>query len=447
MELDGRPVAFPAVSADIVLPELSLVVLVGPAGSGKSTFAQARFKPTEVISSDFCRALIADDERDQTATPGAFQILHLIAGLRLRRRRLTVIDAVNSKPEDRRPLLELASEQDCAAIALVFDVPAEVCAERDARRGRMVGRRAIEAQGAEVSASLPVIREEGFAAVHMLGADAAERVVKRVPLGVNRRWERGPFDVIGDVHGCSSELEELLGELGYRAAGRGDDHPETLVHPEGRRAVFVGDLVDRGPDTPGVLRRVVGMVAARSALCVAGNHDDKLRRALLGRPVKVAYGLEASLRQLEDGPALRQDARVFLESLPSHYVLDRGALVVAHAGIKSSMQGRDSPRIRRFTLYGETTGETDESGFPVRLDWARDYRGRAFVVYGHTPVAEPSWRGRTINIDSGCVFGGRLTALRYPEMQLVSVAARGRYAERRPDGEDAGAEPEGAAFP
>jgi len=161
--------------------------------------------------------------------------------------------------------------------------------------------------------------------------------------------------------------------------------------------------------------------------------------------VKVAHGLEASLGQLQGDPALRQAAVGFLESLPSHYVLDRGALVVAHAGIKSSMQGRDSPRIRRFTLYGETTGETDESGFPVRLDWARDYRGRAAVVYGHTPAPDPSWRGRTINIDSGCVFGGRLTALRYPEMQLVSVAARARYAERRPGVDDVGEEPEGSS--
>jgi protein phosphatase len=431
------------VSAEIVLPELSLVVLVGPAGAGKSTFAQARFKPTEVISSDFCRALVADDERDQTATSAAFRVLHLIAELRLRRRRLTVIDAVNSRPEDRRPLLELARDQDCAAIALVFDVPEEVCVERDARRGRTVGRRGIEAQRAQVSASLPAMSEEGFSAVHVLDAEAAERVVlKRVALVVTRRWERGPFDVIGDVHGCAGELEELLGELGYRAASTGN-HLEALAHPEGRRAVFVGDLVDRGPDTPGVLRRVMGMVAARSALCVAGNHDDKLRRALLGRPVKVAHGLEASLRQLQGDPALRRPALAFLESLPSHYVLDGGALVVAHAGIKSSMQGRDSARIRRFTLYGETTGETDESGFPVRLDWTRDYRGRAVVVYGHTPVAEPSWRGRTINIDSGCVFGGTLTALRYPEMRLVSVAARATYAERRPGVEDVGDEPEG----
>jgi protein phosphatase len=136
-----------------------------------------------------------------------------------------------------------------------------------------------------------------------------------------------------------------------------------------------------------------------------------------------------------------------LAELPSHYVLDGGGLVVAHAGIKSSMQGRDSPRIRRFTLYGETTGETDELGFPVRLDWARDYRGRAAVVYGHTPVPEPTWDHRTINIDTGCAFGGRLTALRYPELELVSVAARTRYVERQAGGDDVADEEESVARP
>ena len=429
---------------EIVLPEFSLVVLVGPAGAGKSTFARDHFKPTEVVSSDFFRGLVADNEKDQTATDAAFQVLHLVAGLRLRRRRLTVVDAVNSKPEDRRPLLDLARDQDCAAIALVFDVPEEVCAERDSQRWRTVGRRAIETQREQVVRSLPGLRSEGFAEVHILDAEAAgQAVVKRVPLAVNRRRERGPFDVIGDVHGCSGELDQLLADLGYRPADA--DGGAVLVHPAGRKAVFVGDLVDRGPDTPGVLRRVMAMVAARSALCVAGNHDDKLRRALLGGPVRVSYGLEASLRQLEDDPGLKPAACRYLAGLPSHFVLDGGALVVAHAGIKSGMQGRESARIRRFTRYGESTGQVDEEGYPVRLDWARDYRGRAVVVYGHTPVADPAWRGRTINIDTGCVFGGRLTALRYPEMELISVPARARYVHRNPAAEDAGEGPEESA--
>jgi polynucleotide kinase-phosphatase len=429
----------------ISLPEFALVVLVGPAGAGKSTFAAASFKPTEVISSDFCRALVADDETDQSASAAAFQVLHLIARLRLRRRKLTVVDAVNSRPEDRAPLLELAREHDCAAVAVVFDVPEEVCVARDRLRGRTVGRRAIQAQRKDVVSSLDGLGKEGFAEVHVLDPMSAEpATVKRVPLPVNRRWERGPFDVIGDVHACSQELDQLLAELGYRPAPGEGVADSARVHPGGRKAVFVGDLVDRGPDTPGVLRRVMAMVAARSALCVVGNHDDKLRRALLGHPVKLAQGLAGSLRQLEAEPSLRDAACRFLAQLPSHYVLDGGGLVVAHAGIKSPMQGRDSPRIRRFTLYGETTGETDERGLPIRLDWARDYRGRAAVVYGHRPVLEPAWHRRTINVDTGCVFGGRLTALRYPELELVSVAARDQYAERQVGGDDVEDEAESA---
>ena len=418
----------------IAVPELALVVLIGAAGSGKSTYARARFKPTEVISSDFCRSLVSDDEDDQAATPAAFELLHTVVRLRLRRRRLTVVDAVNARPADRLPLLLLARDHDCAAIAIVLDMPLELCLERDrARPGRTVGARAIRVQHEEVLRSLRGLREEGFEAVHVLQTPAAveQSEVKRSPLPVNRRWERGPFDVIGDVHGCSEELVELLRRLGYRDQRGGDGAPPAPGHPEGRKAVFVGDLVDRGPDTPGVLRLAQAMVRAGTALCIRGNHDDKLLRALRGHPVKVAHGLERSLQQLARVPEMKASAVEFLASLPSHYVLDGGALVVTHAGIKSSMQGRDSPRVRRFALYGETTGEVDELGLPVRLDWTRDYQGRARVVYGHTPVHEPRWERRTINVDTGCVFGGRLTALRYPELELVSVAARAAYSASR----------------
>ena len=153
-------------------------------------------------------------------------------------------------------------------------------------------------------------------------------------------------------------------------------------------------------------------------------------RKLKGRDVQVTHGLAETLEQLAAEPdELREQARDFLDSLVSHVVLDDGRLVVAHAGMKESYQGRASGRVRDFALYGETTGETDEFGLPVRLQWAADYRGRAAVVYGHTPVAEPEWHNNTINIDTGCVFGGRLTALRWPERELVSVPAARTYYE------------------
>jgi protein phosphatase len=201
-------------------------------------------------------------------------------------------------------------------------------------------------------------------------------------------------------------------------------------HPAGRKAVFVGDLVDRGPKTPDVLRLVMSMVADGTALCVPGNHDVKLLRKLRGRDVRVTHGLAESLAQLErESPAFVARATDFIDGLVSHYVLDDGKLVVAHAGLPASMQGRGSGKVRDFALYGDTTGETDEYGLPIRYPWAQDYRGRAMVVYGHTPVPEPEWLNRTICIDTGCVFGGRLTALRYPERELVSVAAAATYYE------------------
>jgi protein phosphatase len=415
----------------IVLPELALIVLMGPAGAGKSTLAKAHFKPTEVVSSDLCRALVADEESDQTATAAAFELLHLIVSLRLSRRRLTVVDAVNARPGDRRPLLELARQHDCAAVAIVLDVPEQVCVERDAgRAGRKVGPRPIHLQSRRLTLSLGELPDEGFAQVHVLDGDAASEVsFKRVPLAVNRRWDRGPFDVIGDVHGCSVELDRLLISLGYRRPPEGTPAPEAF-HPEGRKAVFVGDLVGHGGDTAGVLRRVMGMVAAGSALCVLGDHDRELLRELKDRAAKPAEVLQSSPSKFHGDDDLQTRTVELLEGLPSHYVLDRGGLVVAHAGIKTPMQGRDSPRITRFAVFGEMLDAMGEAAVPVPPEWARAYRGRSRVVYGHRPVSEPAWVGRTIDIDTGCVFGGRLTALRYPELELVSVAAAGRTAQQ-----------------
>ncbi|HEY0698574.1 MAG TPA: polynucleotide kinase-phosphatase, partial [Micromonospora sp.] len=245
---------------------------------------------------------------------------------------------------------------------------------------------------------------------------------------------RGPFDIIGDVHGCRVELETLLTTLGWRLRHDADGRPVGATHPEGRTALFVGDLVDRGPDSPGVLRLVMGMVAAGTAICVPGNHEQKLLRRLRGRNVTLSHGLAETMAQLEaEDPVFLTEVATFIDGLVSHYVLDGGKLVVAHAGLKEEYQGRASGRVRAFALFGETTGETDEYGLPVRYPWARDYRGSAMVVYGHTPTPTPEWVNNTICIDTGCVFGGTLTALRYPSRELVSVPATKQwYAPARP---------------
>ncbi len=432
-------------SRDLGIPELSLVVLVGVSGSGKSTFAGQHFKRTEVVSSDFCRGIVADDENDQAATTDAFDVLHYIAGKRLAAGRLTVVDATNVQPQARKPLVELAREHDALPVAIVFDLPVGTCLARNASRpDRNFGAHVISRQHAQLRKSLRGLQREGFRTVHVLrsAADVAEATITRTRMFNDLRHETGPFDVIGDVHGCRHELESLLASLGYVLVRRPDGLAAGAAHPEGRRAVFVGDLVDRGPDTPGVLRLVMGMVAAGTALCVAGNHEDKLLRALRGKQVRVSHGLEESLAQLSAEPApFRREVETFLDGLISHYVLDGGRLVVAHAGLSQRLQGRASGRVRAFCLYGQTTGETDEYGLPVRYPWAQDYRGSAMVLYGHTPLPAPEWVNNTMCLDTGCVFGGSLTALRYPERSVVSVpAARVYYEPARPLGAAAAAD-------
>jgi polynucleotide kinase-phosphatase len=415
----------------ITIPELSLVVLIGPSGCGKSTFARKHFKPTEVISSDFCRGLISDNENDQSATGDAFATLHFIARKRLARGLLTVIDATNVQPESRKPLVEIAREYHLLPVAIVLNLPERLCQDRNqSRPDRSFGPHVVRNQTKDLRRSLRGLEREGFRHVFTMSTveevDGAE--VVRQPLWNNLKHEHGPFDVIGDVHGCFDELCGLLDKLGYSVAKTETSY--SVTPPDDRKLVFVGDLVDRGPKIPDVLKLAMSMVEAGTALCVPGNHEVKLLRKLNGRDVQITHGLADSLAQLESEPAeLKGHVAKFIDKLVSHYVLDDGKLVVAHAGMKEEMQGRGSGKVRDFALYGETTGETDEFGLPVRYNWAADYRGQAMVVYGHTPVAEPEWLNRTINIDTGCVFGGKLTALRYPEKDLVSVPALRTYYE------------------
>jgi protein phosphatase len=430
------------------IPRLSLVLLVGASGCGKSTFGKKHFLPTEVVSSDFCRGLVADDENDQSATGEAFDLLHTILRKRLAAGRLTVVDATNAQEPSRRALLSIAKEYHVPVVALVFKIEEQICQERNASRpDRQFGPHVVRNQIRQLRGSFANLRKEGFRAVYwMNGVDEVDAaVLERTPEWNDRRFDSGPFDIIGDVHGCLPELMELLAKLGYSVEeGTAEATPGELrhgkqladlpishriTHPEGRRLVFVGDLVDRGPDTPGVLRLVMSAVGQGAGLCVPGNHDVKLMRAIKGANVSLTHGLKESLEQLAaETPEFREAVKRFIDALVSHYVFDEGKLVVAHAGMKESMIGRASARVRDFALYGETTGETDEFSLPVRYPWAADYRGTAKVVYGHTPVPSVEWINDTIDVDTGCVFGGKLTALRYPSLEIVDVPAAREYA-------------------
>ncbi len=424
----------------LTIPELSLVVLIGASGSGKSTFARKHFIPTEVLSSDFCRGLVSDDENNQSASKDAFEVLRFIAAKRLAAGKLTAIDATNVQPEDRKFLVALAREYHCIPVAIAFNLPEKICHERNQQRpDRNFGTHVVRRHVQNLRRSLRGLEREGFRHVYVLSSveEIAAVEIERQPLWNDLKHEKGPFDIIGDIHGCADELEALLQQLGYEAI----NHPlnegsfwNTPVyhHTQGRKAVFLGDLVDRGPRILDTLKLVRNMVLTGNAFCVPGNHDSKLMRKLKGKNVKINHGLEQTLAEIATLPdttrePFSKEIREFLDSLVSHYLLDSGRLVVAHAGMKQELQGRGSAQVREFALYGETTGEIDEFGLPVRYNWAAEYRGEAMVVYGHTPVPEPEWLNNTINIDTGCVFGGKLTALRYPEKELVSVPAAQTY--------------------
>lgn len=419
----------------IEIPDFSLVVLIGSTGSGKSTFAAKHFLPTEIISSDHCRALVADQETDQSITADAFDLVREIAGKRLKNRKLTVIDATNVRAADRKGWIALARQWHALPIAIVIDPGIDICIERNKTRSdRPFGGQVVQRMVSEIRRGLRGLEREGFRQVWKLAsAEAADTAtVTRQPLWTDKRGDLGPFDIIGDVHGCAGELQALLARLGYHVEWSGSDGERNVVvtPPPGRKAVFVGDLVDRGPNSPDVLRIVMSMTEAGSAHAVQGNHDRKLARWLSGRKVSIAHGLQQTIDQLEgqDG-AFHQKVRKFLDDLRSHVWLDEGRLAVAHAGLKAEMIGRGSGAVREFALFGETTGEIDEFGLPVRADWAANYRGSTSVVYGHTPLLAAEWVNNTMCIDTGCVFGGKLTALRWPEKELVDVVAQQVWSE------------------
>ncbi|MDR2615397.1 MAG: polynucleotide kinase-phosphatase [Oscillospiraceae bacterium] len=417
----------------IEIPEIAVVALIGVSGSGKSTFAKRFFKPTEVLSSDYFRALISDDENNQQVTPQAFDALYYVANKRLDLGLLTVIDATNVQKDARAAVLRLAREQNCFAAAIVLDIPEKICRQRNENRpDRNFGANVITRQSEQLRRGIRSLKKEGFRYVYTIKSEEelSDVEIVRTPLWNNKKDETGPFDIIGDVHGCFGELCALLEKLGYAV----DKIKFTAAHPENRRAVFLGDLCDRGPDNIGVLRLVMNMVQSGTAYCVAGNHDVKLLKKLRGVNVQLTHGLDKTIEQLDaQSEEFAEAVKAFLDGLISHYVFDGGKLVVAHAGLKEKYQGRGSGRVRDFCLYGDTTGETDEYGLPVRLPWANEYRGRALVVYGHTPVPDVEIVNNTFCIDTGCVFGGKLTALRYPEKEIVQAdAEREHYAPIRP---------------
>lgn len=404
---------------ELAIHEPSLIVLCGPAGAGKSTFAQRHFAPSEVLNADVMRGMLCDDVNDQDHNDQVFEVLHRIAELRLQNGLTTVIDATNLEVAARLPLRRLARDKRLPTHLVIIEADLDLIRQRNSERSRQVGDgvlRKHEQMLEELEQSLP---KERWGRIDRLDARTLSEVtVERRPLPPVQFELTGPFDVIGDVHGCLSELRTLLNTLGYDDDGG---------HPDGRRPVFVGDLVDRGPDSVGVLKLVLSWLENDRALMVPGNHDEKLHRWLQGRAVKVQGGLTTTVAEWQELSApeerlLRSRFMHAMESAPSYLWLDEGRLLVSHAGLEERDHGRVGDAVRAFCLFGKTTGKVVD-GFPERLDWAADYEGGPAVVHGHVPVRLAQWRNRVADVDLGVVFGGELCAMRWPEKTFVTVPA------------------------
>lgn len=421
-----------AASPELLLriPPNALVVLIGPAASGKSTWAAKYFQSTQIVSADACRALIADDESDQEASRDAFRIFHRIISERLKRGLLTVADSTALLPHARAELLRYAMVYNRPTVAVLFGVEGDIQRRWNDGRRRHVPTAVLTEHRQLLHHTLGALCNEGFSQIMIL----------RTPEEINRLTVRvgtfypeqdgGPFDIIGDVHGCYDELCELLTKLGYTHNG------VTWAHPDRRVAVFVGDIADRGPNNRGVWQLVMDMQEAGNALFVVGNHDNKLMRWLMGRPVRAGRGLLSTISEFDTMPrGEQQDFRErllgMLRTAPSYLLLDNGRLVVTHAGIRDEMVGRYDRQIAAFCLYGDVAGY-ERDGMPIRRNWATDRKeahNRPLIVYGHVVVETPTFMNDTVDVDTGCCFGGALTAMRYPERVFVSVMAHRAYAE------------------
>lgn len=425
------------------LRQNSLVVLAGPSGVGKSTWAEKHFKETEIVSSDRMRELITDDANNQTVNAEAFNLVHLLASERLKAGRSAVLDSTALVSKDRKKLLEISRKHKAFTTLIVFLGDENLCMRGQKSRDRAVPQHIVEKHIARLQNIISLgekgLKEEGFDEVIFFDRKQADKVEKVEWISNTLR----DVDIIGDVHGCVVELQMLLTDLGYDTDDKG-----VWKHPEGRVAVFVGDFTDRGPNSLAVLRLVLDMKRQGSGIIAAlGNHDWKLyRHTALERNVKPSNGLNTTLREIESeveaGTLNRKQIVRILHELfgdaPSCTVLDSGQLIITHGAVKRGQENIPTDKQRRsahaaLCLFGETTGNTDEQGHPERIyDWAETWKNtQSTVVFGHDVVGgQPRWiNDNVVGIDTGCVFGGKLTAMRWPSKKIVQVDALRTYAE------------------
>ena len=418
----------------IAVTDPGLVILVGCSGSGKSTLARRLFAEHEIVSLDHYRAVISGSRYDLSATKDAADMVAEIVERRLRRRLLTVVDATNVRSEDRRRWIESAEKTHSLVTAVVLDPDLSFCHRNaEERDGERYSAKALSLQASLFKRDRRKLKHEGIRNVVTLQSpreiENAELV--RKPVWNDRRHDHGPFDVVGDIHGATDEAEELLARLGWAVtwSGEGEDQVPVLSHPEGRKLVFLGDVVDRGPRSRDALLLMESAVKSGVGYAVASNHDHRFMRWLLGNEVTMGHGLELTVAEFEGtSEEYRRRLGEFLYGLQAQLVFDGGSLAVAHAGLEESMILGASRQMRDFALHGSRTSP-DENGKTTRIDWAASYSGMTHVVYGHTVVDEAVWFNRTLCLDTGAVFGGSLSALRWPENEIVSVKAYRAYAD------------------
>ncbi|WP_042355508.1 polynucleotide kinase-phosphatase [Bacillus rubiinfantis] len=440
----------------IQLPFSGIILLVGPSNSGKTSLLhrlieQGHLKESEVISSDQFRILVSDEEfiswhnspRDEAdilydeykrISAAAFEAMDFLLGNRCRLNKLTLIDATHLKNEERERYLQLGKKYHIPVSAIVLDIGENECIRRDKDRDFPRGKNRIRQQYQQFRQTLRSIKKEGFHRVYVFKKEELDEI-KIVRHGNPVVIEVGNgIDFIGDIHGCFTEFIELLAKLGYQENEQG-----FYLHPNGRKFLSLGDIMSRGPHSLKTMQFFKKHLDAGYAYMIDSNHGWKIARWLDGRNVKLAHGdekVEAEFEEYEriNGKEatdqLKTELREMLVAVKSHLVIQKHGVNVAvavHAGIKDHYLGKQSQRIADYCRYGDSDG-VDENGKPIRRDWTVNHHSSELIIWGHDPKPQPLLVNNTINIDQGVVFGGNLTAYRFPEKQFVSVTAKQDYA-------------------
>jgi protein phosphatase len=419
---------------ELAFEKPSLIILSGPSGSGKSTWAERLFPSSMIVSSDRCRELLVDDPSNQSVTRQAFELVNYLVKARLELSQAVVVDSTALIRRDRESLVSLALEIGAPVHLIVLTATLDECLHAQHNRTRQVPDKIVQKhyarlQDLERSIRKTNLRQEGFNSVLVLDRGASNEITKMNFVASTHE----DLDIIGDIHGCASELQELLSKLGYEMSSSG-----AFVHPQNRLAVFVGDLTDRGPASVAALEIVWKMIQAKSAkLGALGNHDSKLYRAAIeGRNVQTTHGLQKTIEEIESLPVERRGQIIqiidnLFSKAPTHSVFDNNRLIVTHGAIRPEMAGKTAAHkkdaMSTLCLYGETSGEKTDKGFPVRTyNWINEWKDpETTVIFGHDVVGfTPKRLGKydqIIGIDTGCAFGGRLSAYRYNEREIVQV--------------------------